>query len=619
MSDSSRPHFRQRLRASLAFALVNLVLVWLIALRYTPYLEVPDDVLGISYLILTWMGHFALLTLLAWLPLGLLALVLPRRTLWLPAALLASAGLWLLLLDTGVYAQYRFHINNFMVSLFLDDKNGDIFSFPLSTWLIVGGIALVLLLAEAWLAARLFASPRVQRLPLWRGVTLLMMAMIASHALHVVADARYRTSVTQQVGIFPLLFPATAKDFMEEHGWLDPRAARAARVDLNKQSPDTLQWPRTPLSCSPQDDQPNVLFIVIDSWRYDEYGPENTPAMYDALADEGRRYADHFSGGNATRTGIMSLFYGLTGNYYRLLQDTQTPALLITQLQEQGYEMGIFSSASLDSVGFDRSVFASIPELRPAAEGDTPVVRDRNMTEAWLEWQASRQRDNANAPWFSLLFYDAPHGYAVPDDLEVPFEPAAESMDYLKLGPETDPTPYRNLHRNAVYFDDQLIARVIKELQDNGEWDNTVLVVTGDHGQSFNDFGKNYWGHNSHFAPPQTRVPLILHGPGIPAGEHDGTTSHLDVAPTLMRHVLGCSNPFSDYSHGRDLLDSTLDHDWVSASSYLDLAVIEQDRITVIDGAGGWKVVDHQLAPQEKTISPAVFEAMQALKQFYPE
>nr|WP_298376868.1 DUF3413 domain-containing protein [uncultured Halomonas sp.] len=608
---------RQRLRASLAFALINLVLVWLIALRYTPYLEVPEDALGITYLILTWAGHFALLTLLAWLPIGMLALVLPRRILWLPAALLASAGLWLLLLDTGVYAQYRFHINNFMVSLFLDDKNGDIFSFSLSTWLVVGGIALALLLAEAWLAARLFASPGVQRLPLWRGVAVLMVAMMASHLIHVVADARYRQSVTQQVGIFPLLFPATAKDFMEEHGWLDPRAARAQRVDLGKQTADTLQWPKNPLSCSSPSDQPNLLFIVLDSWRQDEYGPENTPAMYAALKNEGLRFRNHFSGGNATRNGIMSLFYGLTGNYYQMLQDTQTPPLLITQLQKHGYEMSIFSAASLNSVGFDRSVFASIPKLRPAAPGDTSVDRDRNMTQEWLEWQAERENDKT--PWFSLLFYDAPHGYAVPADMKRPFEPSADSMDYLTLGPETDPALIRNLHRNAAYFDDQLIAKVIERLKESGEWENTVLVVTSDHGQSFNDFGRNYWGHNSHFAPPQTQVPMILHGPGISAGEHAGTTSHLDLAPTLMRHVLGCTNPANDYSHGDDLLDPSLDHDWVAASSYLDLAVIEKDRITVIDGAGGWEVVDHQMAPQEKAISPVVFKAIQALKRFYPQ
>lgn len=618
MTDTvSRP--RRRLRASLAFALANLPLAWLVALRYAPYLEVPDDPLGISYLLLTWVGHFGLLVLLAWLPFGLLALLLPRKVLWLPAALLASAGLWLLLLDTGVYAQYRFHINQFMVALFLDDRNGEIFSFPASTWLIVGGVIVGLLIFETWLAVRLFASSRAWRLPVWRAVAALMVAMVASHAVHILADARYQRSVTQQVGIFPLLYPATAKGFMAERGWLDPRAARAERTEIASGGADSLDWPRQPLTCTPDGTPPNLLFIVIDSWRHDEYGPQATPILHGALDGPGRVYREHYSGGNATRTGIMSLFYGLTGNYYHLLDDTQTPSLLITQLQTQGYELGIFSAASLDSVGFDRTVFASVPDLRLTTSGETPAGRDRRMTQDWLAWRAEQRRNAPDTPWFGLLFFDAPHGYSVPEDAAAPFQPAAESMDYLKLGPDTDPTPYHNLHRNSVHYDDSLIGRVIADLKASGEWRNTLLVVTSDHGQSFNDFGKNYWGHNSHFAAPQTQVPMILSGPGIEPGEHTGTTSHLDVVPTLMRHALGCTNPSSDYSHGRDMLDPTLDHDWVMASSYLNHGIIEEARITVIDGAtGSWRVVDPQLDPlPEQGFSPAVLEAVKAMKRFF--
>lgn len=609
--------YRQRLRGTLAFALINLVAVWLIALRYTPFLTVPHDPLGIAYLIVTWVGHFGLLVLLAWLALAVLGLVLPRRVLWLPAALLASAGLALMLVDTVVFAQYRFHINHFMVSLFLNDKNGEIFSFTGSTWLIVAGVVTVLLLVESWLAWRLLRADRVRRLPLWRSVGVLFVALLASHAIHIVADARYQRGVTQQVNIFPLLFPATAKSFMKSHGWLDPRAMRAARADIVHDAPDDIDWPTSPLRCEPGASPPNVMVILVDTWRHDEFGPQITPQTLRELNGEGRRYLNHFSGGNSTRTGVMSLFYGLTGNYYHRLENSQTPSLLIEQLQAQDYRLGIFASASLDSVGFDRSIFASVPELPPSPSGDTPAERDRQITQRWLDWQARRRENDTGRPWFGMLFYDAPHGYSVPKGGETPFGPSASHMDYLALGPNTDPEPYFNLHRNAVYNVDQRIARVIEDLKRHGEWDDTLLVITGDHGESFDDFGDNYWGHNSHFAPPQTQVPMILHGPGVEPGQVEGMTSHLDVVPMLMRHVLGCRNPVDDYSQGRDLLAPGLDHDWVTASSYLDTAIIEDDRITVINGTGGWKVVDRQLEPLEEQVSPAVQSAMQTMRQFY--
>jgi len=607
---------RRRWRSTLLFALFQLPLVWLIALRYVPYLAIPHDPMGIAYLILTWIGHFGMLVLLGWLPLAVLAVVTKARWLWLPATLLGALGLSALLLDTVVYAQYRFHVNAFMVSLFLNDKNGEIFSFATSTWLVVVGCVAVALALEGWLAHRLIVGRRGQRLPAGLACGTILVTLIASHALHIVADARYQRSVTQQVGIYPLLFPATAKDFMEKHGWLDPRAARAERADIETKQAQNLDWPRNPLSCQAED-PPNVLVVLIDSWRADEYGPENTPNLYAALNDSGRRYLDHYSGGNATRNGTMSLFYGLTGNYYAYLDDTQTPPLLITQLQKQGYALGIFSSASLDGVGFDRTIFSSVDPLRLSTPGESPAGRDQKMTEDWLDW-LDQQEQQDDSPWFGMLFYDAPHGYDVPDDAEQPYQPSVKRMDYLDLGPDTDPMPYFNRHRNSVHYDDELLGRVIADLKAKGEWDDTMLVVTADHGQSFNDFGRNYWGHNSNFASPQVLVPMIVNGPGVEPGRVEGMTSHLDVAPMLMRHALGCTNPLSDYAMGKDLLAPGIDHPWVQSSSYIDYGIIEPDRITVVDGTGQWDIVDRQLKPiEDAEFSPAVFEAMQWFRQFY--
>ncbi|GHB14416.1 DUF3413 domain-containing protein [Salinicola rhizosphaerae] len=607
---------KRRWRTTLLFSLFQLPLVWLIALRYLPYLAVPHDAMGIAYLVLTWVGHFGMLVLLGWLPLGALSFVIRARWLWLPAALLSALGLCALLLDTVVYSQYRFHVNYFMISLFLDDKNGEIFSFEPTTWVVVGGCVLATLLLEGWLARRLIVDGRGRRLPAGYATLGIVLMLLGSHALHVVADARYVRSVTQQVGIYPLLFPATAKDFMEDHGWLDPRAARAARADIDAKQAENLNWPKHPLTCQ-ADEPPNILVVLIDSWRANEYGPKNTPNLYAALNQTGRRYLDHYSGGNATRNGTMSLFYGLTGNYYHYLNNTQTPALLITQMQKQRYALGIFSSASLDSVGFDRTIFSSVSPLRLSTQGDSPAARDRQMTEDWLDWLARQESENDPNPWFGMLFYDAPHGYDIPPDGETPYQPEAP-MDYLDLGPDTDPTPYENRHRNAAHYDDALMGKVIDDLKAKGEWNDTIVIVTADHGQSFNDFGKNYWGHNSNFASPQTHVPMIVNGPGIEPGEVQGMTSHLDVAPMLMRHALGCTNPLSDYAQGEDLLEPGIDHPWVQSSSYIDYGIIEPDRITVIDGTGQYDILDRQLDPvPDAQFSPAVFEAMQKFQQFY--
>ncbi|WP_106476758.1 DUF3413 domain-containing protein [Phytohalomonas tamaricis] len=609
---------RFRLRAAAFFALINLVLVWAIALRYVPYLDVPVDFWGLSYLLTTWPGHFGLLVELAWLPLALMALVLPKRGMIIPAALLASAGLWALALDTVVYGQYRFHLNGFMLSLFLNDKNGEIFSFSVMTWIVGIAVIIALVLFELWLAWRIFARARSVRLPVWKIFAALLVLMVASHAIHVVADARYKRSVTQQVGIYPLLFPATAKDFMEKHGWLDPRAAREKGLKLNQGGSASLDWPKAPLQCMPGEDAPNIIIITLDSWRFDEYDQKTVPNIYAAMSD-GTRFLDHISGGNATRNGVFSLFYGLSGNYWEAMENSQTPSLFIRTLQQHNYPLGLFGSASFDGVGFDRTVFASVPDLRlRTQEGSTPAERDANMTQDWLDWQQERRQQSPGQPYFGFLFYDAPHGYSVPQDAEKPWQPSASEMSYVNLGPDTDPTPIQNLHRNAAHFDDTLIKRVIDDLKAAGEWDNTILVVTSDHGQEFNDSHHNYWGHNSNFTKWQTQVPLVIRGPGVAKGENHGLTSHLDVVPTLMTHGLGCSNPPGDYSMGQDLLSGALDHNWVISNSYLDYGIIEDDRITVVQDSGDWDVYDPQMDElPEQNFSPAVFDAVNAMKRFF--
>ncbi|MEL0625273.1 sulfatase-like hydrolase/transferase, partial [Marinomonas arenicola] len=87
-----------------------------------------------------------------------------------------------------------------------------------------------------------------------------------------------------------------------------------------------------------------------------------------------------------------------------------------------------------------------------------------------------------------------------------PFQPD-EDMDYLTLTKNTDPTPYHNRYRTAVYQDDMLVGKVMDDLKKRGLLDNTIVGFTGDHGQEFNDNKHNIWGHSSNFTAAETHVP----------------------------------------------------------------------------------------------------------------
>src|SRR5699024_3017075 len=124
--------------------------------------------------------------------------------------------------------------------------------------------------------------------------------------------------------------------------------------------------------------------------------------------------------------------------------------------------------------------------------------------------------------------------------------PSWTSVNYLTLDENTDVEPFFNLYRNSVHFVDALIGKALDKLRAQGMMDDTIIVITGDHGQAFNDTGLGYWGHNSNYSRYQTKVPLVIHWPGRQAPRRIGYfTSHMDIAATLMQRVLGVNNAFA--------------------------------------------------------------------------
>ena len=76
---------------------------------------------------------------------------------------------------------------------------------------------------------------------------------------------------------------------------------------------------------------------------------------------------------------------------------------------------------------------------------------------------------------------------------------------------------------------------------------NTIVVVTGDHGEELLEHGR--WGHGSAFVDEQIHVPLVMRIPGQSARVIETVTSHLDIVPSLLP-AFGVTNPPADYALG---------------------------------------------------------------------
>lgn len=533
------------------FALANTGLMVVIATRYIAGGNVQEEAMASAYTVLMYLGYLPFVVYLLFMPLLLLAGLLPRYRLIQGAGVtLAVAMALLLVVDTFVYQQFRFHINGAVLGLAFGGAGGEIFVFSWMMYIAATAIVTILLLAEWWLARRLWRwivarSPK--RLSGPAIAALLVVIFLADKFIYAWADAVSYTPITQQVRYLPGYQPSLAHTYFEEWGLVEPDHEPEGALKVSS----GLQYPLRPLQCTAAEKPLNIVFIVIDSWRFDAIGAEVTPHIhrFSALTS---RYQQHFSGGNATRAGIFSLFYGIPSTYWTTMLAEKRGAVFVDELQRQQYELGIFASANLISPEFDRTVFVSVKDLRKETPGRSASERDRRITDEFLSFL---DEHNEEKPFFGFLFYDSPHNYDFPVSAPQPFQPSLEQVNYMLLNNDFDPLPFLNRYKNSVHYVDSLVGEVLDKLEREARLEDTVVLLTGDHGQEFNDNGKNYWGHNGNYSRYQTQVPFLLYWPGRQVREVSHTTTHLDVAPTLMQNALNCVSPTGDYSTGHSLFD----------------------------------------------------------------
>ncbi|HAT8530562.1 DUF3413 domain-containing protein [Vibrio vulnificus] len=603
--------FKQKLHAHGWFILINALVLMLIASRYFAFLpEFPTDPLGITFILAGTWGQMTLLAAL----IGLVTI----PTLFLPKpfrngtqALIASLGVATLFIDTIVFAQYRFHINAVVLELVM---SGQIVSFPLITWLmVIGGVAL-LLAAQWWTIRWLENGAPVRALKLGRKFALLTFAaLLATNAIHIWAAAHAYQPVTTVKRYLPLFYPATADKFMRKQGWVDEEALERQKALAFKRKND-LNYPLAPLQTQPVEKPLNIMLLVVDSWRADTFNADNTPNMW-KYAQSGVVFNNHIATGNATRTGIFGLFYGIPGTYWHGFLANQQSPVLIDRLQALDYQLGIFTAAQLRKPEFNQTVFTKVENLRIGSEGGRPSELDADLTQDWLAWYDQRDKSK---PTFSFLFYDAPHGYDFPADFEPKYEPMLKEVNYLKLNNDTDPTPFFNRYKTSVRYVDSMATKVLDKLKESGDLENTLVIITGDHGQEVNDNKLNFWGHNSNFTDAQVNVPFAIFGPGVDAAKmqwsSEALTSHQDVVPTLMKHYLGVTNDVKDYSVGEDLLGDAVKRDWIISSNYSGYAIITDDNILEVSGGGQYQFMD-KTNRQLKDQQPNFTYLQQALEQ----
>ena len=188
----------------------------------------------------------------------------------------------------------------------------------------------------------------------------------------------------------------------------------------------------------------------------------------------------------------------------------------------------------------------------------------------------------------------------------------------MKISKDLDRTPFWNRYRNAANYTDINMQGVYEMLSEYGYDDNTIVIITADHGESFNDDNDNYWGHSSNFRDYQVKVPLVVKWPGMGAKHVDTRAVAYDVTATLLPRVFGVQNPTKDYSIGQDLFELK-ERPYLYLCAYTETAILEKDRIVVANKEGFLSFKDKFYKPSQDTSRNSfIFEGLE-LSSYYLE
>lgn len=574
-------------------------------LTMLPNLRVYDfsaSPLALTYVPLAYIGQsylFSLLLLIAFIPL----LLVPLRWVNPVFAVLAGSLWYLLAIDTWVFSVYRFHNNALFIKMFFTDPSGmgmSALTYVMAFLGLVSAIVLLYVIAR-WIEGR------------WRlrgGLKLSLLLFVltfAGQCIHAWGYVHNMKPIIRVTHTIPLYYPLIANKDIKRWGWFQEDLLEE-NVAIDLSGGTGFDYPKAAIQC-PENPDLNLVVITLESWRFDQMSPEITPHIQ-TIADQSLRFDNHLSTGNVTNPGLFGLFFGVSPVYTKAAFGADVAPAVIEAVKQMDYDRWILANQDIVSSGFDQLLFPGITPLQKRAIG-TSYEGDQGLIDQFRQQLAQRQTDR---PFFSYLLFNSTHfRYVTPPGYDKPFEPS-ENFSPTRATKDTKPLPYLNQYSNSVHYIDSLIGEFRRLLTDAGLWDETLLVITGDHGEEFRDQDVAYWGHGSNFSRYQSGVPLVIHWPGKAPAVYSYRTSHEDVMATVVTDALGCDVPFDAISTGTSLFDAAERTNIIE--SYVNQGIVVGDVVTELY-PGYVKTYDLDNVTQtEQTPAAAIRGSQRVMGQF---
>jgi arylsulfatase A-like enzyme len=337
--------------------------------------------------------------------------------------------------------------------------------------------------------------------------------------------------------------------------------------------------------------RPNVVLLLIDTLRADHLGAygyrQPTSRHIDALARDGVIFERAIAQATYTKPSVASLLTGTFVNQHGVIaaRDALGAELptLAEQLRAHGYRTAAFSAnpwitpefhfdRGFDHFESNRAIDVQLTVLyrlvrrvgaliQPRGGGAAAGAwllrvsgepnpsnsrRDEILTDAVIDWVEG----NTATPFFAYVHLIGPHDPYDPPDAAVDrfrdpewgttrarVKPPPRVYSIFETATPLDARARDMMvaqYNGAIAFADRLVERMTHALQRRGLLENTLLVLTADHGEEFYEHGN--WGHGVRLYQEIIGVPLLFHFPRVlPAGRRTDPAMLVDVFPTILR------------------------------------------------------------------------------------
>jgi len=322
----------------------------------------------------------------------------------------------------------------------------------------------------------------------------------------------------------------------------------------------------------------NVLLLTVDSLRYDSIPGDNEPGLFESSTV---LFSQAFATGPGTTPSFPALLTGtLPLSYGGLGPLTESRPQMSTRLTEAGRTTGAFQcnpflSAHFNyDAGYDefidyqnplmgiatkifpRGIEINNPKLRRVDDvlhitdaikksyqlikgKPRPYVSAEVITDDTIEWLGK-----TDLPFFCWTHYMDVHDPCFPpeeyrdrhDIADVTQTDVSEWYSALLRDPETlsgdEIANLETLYEAAIEYTLDQIDRIVTHLKDTGRYDDTLIILTSDHGELFGEYGQ--YGKPERMYDELLHVPLIIaNGPDHLESATDELVSLLDIPPLI--------------------------------------------------------------------------------------